>query len=41
VPAPLRAQFTVPLPRPRDRGDLALAPLKADILAHLHAAHAF
>jgi sulfonate transport system ATP-binding protein len=41
VPAPLRAQFTVPLPRPRDRGDLALAPLKANILAQLHAAHAF
>ena len=41
VPAPLRAQFTVSLPRPRERGDVALAPLKADIMAHLHAAHAF
>lgn len=40
VPAPLRAQFALPLPHPRDRGDAALAPLKADILAHLHAAHA-
>lgn len=41
TPAPLRAHFTVSLTRPRGRGDMALAPLKADVLKHLHAAHAF
>ncbi|UOD32766.1 ABC transporter ATP-binding protein [Massilia violaceinigra] len=37
---PVAAEFAVPLARPRLRGDLAQAPLKAAILQRLEAAHA-
>ena len=33
-PASITATIDVPLPRPRDRGDTALAPLRADILGY-------
>jgi sulfonate transport system ATP-binding protein len=40
APGPVAAEFSVPLARPRRRGDLAQAPLKAAILRRLEAAHA-
>ncbi|NMM28565.1 MAG: ABC transporter ATP-binding protein [Glaciimonas sp.] len=40
VAGPLRAEFIVALPQPRERTDAALAPLKSTILNSLHAAHA-
>jgi sulfonate transport system ATP-binding protein len=39
-PATVAAIIDVPLPRPRDRGDVALAPLRARILAHFGLSHA-
>ena len=39
-PATVVASVAVPQPRPRDRGDLSLAPLRAEILAHFGLAHA-
>jgi ABC-type nitrate/sulfonate/bicarbonate transport system ATPase subunit len=39
-PATVAAAIDVPLPRPRDRGDVALAPLRAHILAHFGLSHA-
>jgi ABC-type nitrate/sulfonate/bicarbonate transport system ATPase subunit len=39
-PATVAAIFEVPLPRPRDRGDIALAPLRARILTHFGLSHA-
>jgi ABC-type nitrate/sulfonate/bicarbonate transport system ATPase subunit len=38
-PATIAATIDVPLPRPRDRGDVALAPLRAHILAHFGLSH--
>lgn len=38
---PLRAEFVVDLPQPRERTDAALVPLKVTILNSLHEAHAF
>ena len=38
-PAGVAATVAVPLPRPRDRGDSALAPLRAAILAHFGFTH--
>ncbi len=38
---PVRAEFAVDLPRPRDRAALAASPLRSAILDSLHAAHAF
>ncbi|HWQ15991.1 MAG TPA: ABC transporter ATP-binding protein [Roseiflexaceae bacterium] len=41
-PSTIAATIDVPLSRPRDRGDVALAPLRAHVLAHFglsHAAH--
>ncbi|HEX8611379.1 MAG TPA: ABC transporter ATP-binding protein [Telluria sp.] len=37
---PVAAEFSVPLARPRPRGDSAQAPIKAAILRRLEAAHA-
>jgi ABC-type nitrate/sulfonate/bicarbonate transport system ATPase subunit len=39
-PATIAATIDVPLARPRDRGDVALAPLRARILAHFGLSHA-
>jgi sulfonate transport system ATP-binding protein len=39
-PATVASAIDVPLPRPRDRGDVALAPLRAQILAHFGLSHA-
>ena len=39
-PAAVEATIAVPLARPRDRGDAALAPLRATILAHFGLSHA-
>jgi sulfonate transport system ATP-binding protein len=39
-PATIAAAIDVPLSRPRDRGDAALAPLRAQILAHFGFSHA-
>jgi ABC-type nitrate/sulfonate/bicarbonate transport system ATPase subunit len=39
-PATIAATIDVALPRPRDRGDVALAPLRAQILAHFGLSHA-
>jgi ABC-type nitrate/sulfonate/bicarbonate transport system ATPase subunit len=39
-PATVAATIDVPLARPRDRGDVALAPLRARILAHFGLSHA-
>ncbi|MFZ6649269.1 ABC transporter ATP-binding protein [Undibacterium sp. TJN25] len=39
-PGAMRTEFTVTEPRPRKRADIHLASLKAEILEHLHAAHA-
>jgi ABC-type nitrate/sulfonate/bicarbonate transport system ATPase subunit len=39
-PATIAATIDVSLPRPRDRGDVALAPLRAHILAHFGLSHA-
>ena len=39
-PASIAATVDVPLPRPRDRGDVALVPLRAKILAHFGFSHA-
>ena len=41
VPGPVRAEFVVDAPWPRERAALALSPLKPAILDSLHAAHAF
>lgn len=41
VPGPVRAEFTIEAPWPRDRSRLAASPLKPAILDSLHAAHAF
>ena len=41
VAGPVRAEFSVDLPQPRERAAAALSPLKATILNHLQAAHAF
>jgi len=41
APGPVRAEFTVEAPWPRDRARLAASPLKPAILGSLHAAHAF
>ena len=38
---PVRAEFTIDLPRPRERAALAANPLRSAILDSLHAAHAF
>lgn len=38
-PATIAATVDVPLARPRDRGDVALAPLRAQILAHFGLSH--
>ncbi|MEN9938368.1 MAG: hypothetical protein RLZZ387_4947 [Chloroflexota bacterium] len=41
-PATIAATIDVPLSRPRDRGDVAFAPLRAHVLSHFglsHAAH--
>ncbi|VXB58985.1 ABC transporter ATP-binding protein [Massilia sp. 9I] len=38
---PVRAEFAVELPRPRERSALAASGLRAAILDSLHAAHAF
>lgn len=40
VPGPIRAEFTVDAPWPRERSKLALSPLKPAILDCLHAVHA-
>ena len=40
VPGPVRAEFTVDAPWPRERSKLALSPLKPAILDSLHAVHA-
>lgn len=40
VPGPVRAEFAVDAPWPRERARLALSPLKPAILDSLHAAHA-
>ena len=40
VPGPVRAEFTVDAPWPRERARLALSPLKPAILDSLHAVHA-
>ncbi|MFO7168842.1 MAG: ABC transporter ATP-binding protein [Chloroflexota bacterium] len=39
-PATIAATIDVPLPRPRDRGDVALAPLRAHVLSHFGLSHA-
>jgi sulfonate transport system ATP-binding protein len=39
-PATVAATLDVALPRPRDRGDVALAPLRARILTHFGLSHA-
>jgi ABC-type nitrate/sulfonate/bicarbonate transport system ATPase subunit len=39
-PAAIRETIFVPQPRPRDRGDAALVPLRAQILAYFGLAHA-
>jgi sulfonate transport system ATP-binding protein len=41
VPGPVRAEFSVDAPWPRERARLAASPLKPAILDSLHAAHAF
>lgn len=40
VPGPVRAEFAVEAPWPRERAALALSPLKPAILDSLHAVHA-
>ena len=40
-PGPLRAEFHVELPQPRDRRHIVTNPLKSTILDTLHEAHAF
>jgi sulfonate transport system ATP-binding protein len=39
-PATIAATIDVPLPRPRDRGDAAFAPLRAHVLSHFGLSHA-
>jgi sulfonate transport system ATP-binding protein len=39
-PGPVRAEFAVDAPWPRDRGAMAVSPLKPALLDSLHAAHA-
>jgi sulfonate transport system ATP-binding protein len=39
-PATIAATIDVPLARPRDRGDVALAPLRAHVLSHFGLSHA-
>ena len=40
VPGPVRAEFAVDAPWPRERGAMAVSPLKPALLDSLHAAHA-
>jgi sulfonate transport system ATP-binding protein len=39
-PGSVTAEIAVALPRPRDRRDASLAPLKSEVLNALHTAHA-
>jgi ABC-type nitrate/sulfonate/bicarbonate transport system ATPase subunit len=39
-PSTIAATIDVPLSRPRDRGDVAFAPLRAQVLAHFGLSHA-